>query len=117
MSTSTTWRLSSFSATRCATDAPTFPAPTTVIFCIGVLFGCWMVAVASGLRGPSTPGGLRPLPVDAHAELPDSLVQHDADGRGQVQATDSRPHGDADHPFRVLDQDPLREAVGLVAEY
>src|SRR5438270_2711495 len=61
MSTTTTRRASSFSASRCAAVAPTFPAPTTVILFTIPVF----LLIGAGNLSGSHSQSYRPAPVSA----------------------------------------------------
>src|SRR5215213_6178814 len=71
------------------------------------------------LKGNCTPAARRLSPADApqHARLAQSLVEHDADGGGEVQAAHARVrHGDGEATLPVRAQQFFGQAARLGAE-
>src|SRR5690606_14874527 len=78
-------------------------------------------------QGFLPPSGLKPrsagfslsvlrLTESGKPDLPQGLVRHDADGRGQVQGSQPRPPRDAHDGTRVVRKDAVGQAVALRAK-
>src|SRR5512142_1469400 len=114
----TTVRARFFSASRCAAVAPTLPAPTTATFpsidsSLSLGDECRYRAWTTQCIGE---GRLFKVRDAGPSGAPQSLVEHDPDRGGEVEAAEAAPHWNAEAALRMLLEDARRHPVGLVAE-